>query len=244
MPSEDGTQKPEDVKIEGAIKPDETAGGAGDADGGEKKDKDPVMEALEALQGSIKGIDDRISNLEKPVEPGAEPEKKEGEEKPEGWKPKTWDDIPAKSEEVAKKVYEEEEKKKEADQIEAEEKKKAFNEEFDRQLAEAETNGFIPAMKNAEDENDPGRVARREVVSMAVSMETLNLKNVSEMWKSLADQGIHFDVKSRKYIRSERTMDGKSAPVASSNTATGESKPQTKYDEIHNARDLHSLVRE
>ncbi|MDD5109498.1 MAG: hypothetical protein PHC29_08405 [Candidatus Omnitrophica bacterium] len=239
------------VKIEGDPKELEKNAEAGGTDnngeGKQTKTLDDVLGVLEGIGSSINNLGERVGKIETGFTEKADEQtdevKTEEEKKPEGWKPKTWDDIPAVAEEKAKKVYEEEEARKQKEIEEFEKKKKEIDAEYEKQLEEAEKESLIPKIENMENPDDPGRKARREIVGMAIKSKTFDLKSMSEIWKNLADQGIHFDLKTGKYLKTARTNDGRNVPVGSSSSHTPVgSGSKTDYKEIHAAKSLHDLV--
>lgn len=191
-----------------------------------------LTESVEAIQGDIDGIKNPPAALEKPST----------------YQPKTWDDIPKTAKEIAEQTYEE----KETAKRDAEDKRKTeeaagekkIQEDINTQISSLEKSGSIPPIKDASNENDPGRSARRELFGLAADLGTTNLEKVAETMNNLNKQGIHYDFKSKKYLRSSTVNPGQDSPVGSSGFSSGAGQGTgPNYQTIHKAKSLSELAR-
>lgn len=210
---------------------------------------DEIKSSIGELGEGIKGINDRLEAVEKPTdpEPVTAPDPEDKTPSDDDWKPNKWGDIPAKSEEIANKVFDEKEKERlarEAEATKAETRKKQDTDKFiDDQLVEIEKEKIIADVVDKNDPNDPGMMDRRELFGIASKTNAGNLVETAKQMKVMHSSGMRYDVPSGKYIKTESDMSGADAPVGSPagrSVPTGGDKPD--YDEIHNARSLGELA--
>lgn len=198
-----------------------------------------IGETLEAVTERIGGLEERLSAPTQDPEP--EPEKKEG------WKPQSWDDIPALIEEKGKEIAEQTVEARDKAARDAEEARanemKQIDEEFDRQLEDLEGKGIIPKITNPDDPNDPGRAARKELFGRAASLKTVDLVSVGNDLHQLHESGFTFDPTVNKVIRSKPNTAGMNSPVGSSSSRSYNGvKPGVSYKELHEARSMDELI--
>jgi hypothetical protein len=197
-----------------------------------------LKDSLGAFSTRLDDMDAKINEVKTPITP--EPQTT--------WKPKTWDEIPQKAEEIASQVVDE---KLEAQRLEAEEKsnqetqqKQAIDSYLDKQVTELETAGAIPKVENKTDPNDPGNAARRELFGLAAKLGSMDLTKVAENLDIMHKSGYAFDPKANgmigAYVRSG--MPGASAPVSIPGRSAG--TPNTgmpSAEAIHKAKSFESL---
>jgi hypothetical protein len=225
--------------------PAEGSGGAENKPN-EGQDFAKVIESINSIGETLEAVTERIGGLEeKFAAPAPDPEP---ETKPEAkWKPESWDDIPKMVEEKGKEIAEQtiaerEKAAKEAEDARAAEVKSIY-EEFDRQLEELEGKNIIPKIVNAEDPNDPGRLARKELFGRAATLGTVNLISVGNDLHQLHENGLSYETTTNKVIRSKPNVAGMDSPVGSSSSrGYSGSKPSVNYKEIHEARSMDELV--
>jgi hypothetical protein len=210
----------------------------------EGQDLSKVTESIASIGETLQAITERIGGLEEkltPTEPEPEPQPTEG------WQPKTWDDIPKLVEEKGKEIAEQTLAERDKANKEAEEARaaelKSIDVEFDRQLEELEDKGIIPKIVNAEDPNDPGRQARKELFGRAASLKTIDLISVGNDLHQLHENGLGYEPGTNKIIRSKPNVAGMNSPVGSSSSrGYSGSKPSVSYKELHEARSMDELV--
>jgi glutaredoxin len=198
---------------------------------------DPAFEelktSLEDISSKLESYDQKLEDLNSQIKTIPTPtleDKGEGGYVEKGWTPKDWNEVYAKSEEIASKTAQAKvdsfatEQKKAAEEKSKEDA--AINTEFDRQLGELEKQGKIPKVVNEADQNDPGKAARRELFQLGIQYESTNLIKMSEL---------------RDKVKSIPPI-GSQAPVGSSSGVT-EAPKTVNYDDIHK-KSFDALVRE
>lgn len=200
---------------------------------------DTVLEALSTMSATyeekLSAMQEEIASLRQPAEPVAP-----ANQNPEGWIPKSWDEIPKVVEERAaeatRRVIEENDKAR----AEAEEMRrtavKEFDQEIDEQVAKLEKEGKLVPIANQDDPNDPGRIQRRQLFGLASNMGTTQLDQVADTLHIAWNSGQEYDWKSKSFVQSRTKPAGFDAPVTSSSARTGSGRPVLTYKDIHNAK--------
>ena len=78
---------------------------------------------------------------------------------------------------------------------------------------------------------------------MAADLGTTNLAEISNNLSNLHAQGIHYDFKSKKYLRTGGVNPGQDSPIGSSGGSVGSDNSGPKYEIIHKAKSLSELKR-
>lgn len=204
---------------------------------GIKSTIDTLNSTLNEITERMDTIEDQVANPPAPTPPPA---------KEPTWEPKSWADVPKKSEEIAKQVVEDALKAKEeateAERQAQEAKKKVIDQEFENQIKELEDSGKIPKVAKPDDENDAGRQARREIYGLGVHYDSPNLKKMAELRDNFTKAGYKYDPKADKLIRvgtsPTYTVE---APVSGGGKAISkEGKPE--YKTIH-ASSMDAMLR-
>lgn len=198
-----------------------------------------IMETLESVGATLNDVDARLQNVETQIQPPAAPEP--------SWKPQTWDDFPKLVEEKGRAVAEEIIKQRDEAVVNAQKEEQAqvaaINTEFDNQLVKLEQAGKLQPVKDANDPNDPGRLERKELFSLAAKTETLNLEAVNDIRVTMREQGLTYDMQAGKFLRTNTPPSGALAPVGSSSGTTGsQDVSNLDYKTIHNSS-MDALVR-
>ena len=200
-----------------------------------------ILDTLKGLGDQVQGLAERVDEIELPPPPPPPTP-----EVPPKWTPQSWDDFPAlaakKAEEAVTKVITEREEEAEEAKIREQEEQRTIDKQIDVKVSELESKGKIPPVKNAEDQNDPGRVFRRQLYGLAANMDTLNLEAVTEEVIFRNAHGFQYDIKAGKWLRVNPVNPGQGAPVGSSNTG-GAGAEGPSYETIHKARSLSELAR-
>jgi len=200
-----------------------------------------ISDTLSKLGDSISGITERLDEFEETIgglTPPPPPETQTTEPK---WKPKVWDEFPEMAKTVAQQTYEEmraTETQAAAEEVESNTKKEKelltqIDKDFDGQLESLEKDGMIPSVKDINDPNDEGRMARKELFAMGIKANSPDLVAMANYRNELIDLGLSFDIPSGKFIKSNPAPFGASAPVGSSARSTTTANKPT-YKEIHN----------
>jgi hypothetical protein len=220
-------------------------------EGGENNDANDlskVVESVNSIGEVLQQVTSKIESLEEKFnaaepEPAVEPPKTEEP----AWQPKSWDDIPKLVEEKGKEIAEQTIEARDKAAREAEEARaaevKQIDEEFDRQLEDLEGKNIIPKIQNAEDPNDPGRQARKELFGRAAALKTVDLISVGNDLHELHQAGFSYDPAVNKVIRSKPNVAGMNSPVGSSSSrGYSGAKSAPSYKELHEARSMDELV--
>jgi len=149
-----------------------------------------------------------------------------------GWKPTTWDDIPKlvdeRAQEIAKKTLADRDQTALRQQQDREREEAELEAQLDRSLASLEQSGYLPKIGNPNDRNDPGVAARRELMSAAETMRTMELDRVADTLTQMHRNNMIFDSATKSYISAENSLaplPGKYAPVGNSSV----SSPNTSF---------------
>jgi hypothetical protein len=203
------------------------------AEEAKKAEFDALNEQLTSLAESVKGIESQIQEISKPAEiaPDTTPEPDRV--------PETWNGLREEMRTEAEKIADEKLAAKEEEQRIQKETEKAedkkWNDKYDEEAAKAVELGYLPAVQDEKDHNDPGNASRRDLFGFAHFMGQSDLLKVAETVKMYNDNGKHFDVDQGKWIQSEYRVPGKTAPVGSSaNRVSTGSNAGTSYKERHN----------
>lgn len=210
---------------------------------------DPVMETLNQLKGSLDTITGRLDEFETRLE-GSQEEEEEEETEEESFRPKTWDEIPQKAEEIAEEVVErrlqETKEEQEAAQEAEKQQAKEIDTYIDGQVAALEKDNIIPKVENPDNEDDPGRSARRELFGFAAHIGTMDLTKAAETLSILHKTGYTYDPRANnmkgEYLRSGTTPSGINSPVGSSSRSSGNFSGKPSYNEI-SGLSMDALIR-
>lgn len=211
-----------------------------------------ILEGLGKLSDTVTNITERLDSFDETLEgiktasveptppapaPGTPAEPK--------WKPKSWDEFPAKAEEVAKTVVEQTLKDKEDAKIKADEDAKAqaealktqIDQDFDNQFEVLQKNGAIPEVKDVKDPNDPGKQVRKELFALGIKYNSPDLVAMAQLRDEWVKNGYTLDLNTEKpneskWIKSNPSPFGASAPVGSS-AKSAPNKSGPTYKEIH-----------
>ena len=216
-----------------------------------------ILEGLGKLSDTVTTITERLDGFDETLEgiktgagaPGGEPAAPgTGEPAPAApkWKPKTWDEIPAKTEEIAtatvSKVLDEREKAKiqevEDAKKQAETLKTQIDADFDAQFEALQTGGAIPEVKDVKDPNDEGKRVRKELFALGIKYNSPDLVAMAQLREEWVGNGYTLDLDvehpdKSKWIKSNPSPFGATAPVGSS-ARSAPSKTGPTYKEIHN----------
>ena len=204
-----------------------------------------ILDTLNGINEQVQGLTASVEEIQaRETTPPAEPEP---EPEPAKWTPKGWDDFPTLVETKAQEIVDRTLKEKEDAKVKTEkaqvDEQTRIDNDIDTNVSRLETEGKIPKIVKADDVNDPGRSFRRELYGLASKMETLNLDMVSETLNTMHKQGIHYDFKANKWLRSAAPNPGQNVPVGSSNSSGGGVVEGPSYDTIHKSRSLSELAR-
>lgn len=215
----------------------------------ENSETKAILDQITALNETIGSLQTNLETIQTDVDEIKTPTKTEEEveaEKPK-YQPKSWDDIPRTAKEIAEKTYEEREAAKQAatEKAKADEEAadKKIQDEINTQVEVLEKAGTLPPIKDANNENDPGRLARRELFGLASDLGSTNLTEVSNNLSNLHAQGIHYDFKSKKYLRTGGVNAGQDSPIGSSGGSIGSDNSGPNYQMLHKAKSLSELKR-
>lgn len=82
----------------------------------------------------------------------------------------------------------------------AEEQEKNNQQVIDNTLNDLRGAGYLPAVSNPFDANDPGKQAENELIGYAVSLGSTNLAEVAKELKFKHDSGLKYDYKSKQWL--------------------------------------------
>lgn len=225
-----------------------------------KEDEKPdplaqITESLASINENFNSLTGRIDSMEerliapKTEVPKSEEEKAKMEEYSDD-QPEHWSDMRREQAETARRIAREEaesllterEKSSQAKIDEQNKIQESINADYDAQLAKLEQEGILPAMVDSENKEDPGRLARKEVVAVAIQMKTTDLLAAGELVKEMHEVGKTFDTGAKKWLRTKTSEANQNVPVGSS-SATGANTPAgLDWKTIQNARSLDEIA--
>jgi len=188
------------------------------------------------LTETLNAINERVGGLEEKIDSSI-PKEELPQQEEEPWKPKTWGDFITKAEEVANQTLErritESQKQDELAKAEEQAVLSEIDKEFDVALGELEKSNFIPRIVDANNPDDEGRKARKELFGLGVYYNSPDLHKMADMRSKLHEAGYVFDVDTNSVIKKRPTPGGRMAPISS--PSGGVSKGNTPaYKDIHN----------
>lgn len=199
-----------------------------------------LMASVEALGAELKATNDRLAEWQQtvvvpeetpvaPINPADDPDNTP----PTNWKAlreefRTEADKRA-DERYDARVAAEQEKKDAAAAFAAD-----LDKQFDEMADEAVKQGLIPAITDADDADDAGKIARRELFGYAAKIKSTDLVAVAGVLKQFHDNGQHYDIASQTIITPQPVHQGRFAPVASSSARTTNSAQKIDYKQLHN----------
>lgn len=191
----------------------------------EPQDLSALMESISQLGESIQSINERVAGFEEkftPVtpDPVVDPDNDPLNQAPANWRALR-EEFETKAEEKAKAIIEARDNAAKAEEQAAKAQIDSLNKTFDDMADEAMKLGFLPEIKDANDNNDPGKEARRELFGYAAKLGSTNLVDVAENLSNLHELGKHFDPRVGKIIQSEYRAEGANVPVGSSASRSG-----------------------
>lgn len=160
------------------------------------------------------------------------------------WEPSSWQDVDTRAEEKAKSIVEQTLAERDAEAkatADAQANSAAEVDKYlDTQVEELTKANQLPAVTNANDPNDPGKLAQRELYGFALSLGTADLKSSYNTLDALHKAGKKFDFVKMELIDSNPSSQGAQSPVGSSNSGTAGSSG-IDYKTLHN-NSMDSLV--
>lgn len=206
---------------------------------------------LKAVDETVSGLATENAELRKYIEGGGASAPAPGANDPKpgeaGWVPKSWDDFPTLVDQRAREIINETIKQGNETQQrmskEQQDAQAAIDREIDNQLDSLTRDKILPEVANPRDPNDPGNMARKELLALGVKLETPNLDSVArDVLVPAHERGERFDPTSGTWLRSDPPLAGRFAPVGSSSSRTTGSPSGPSYDVIRKARGMDDLI--
>lgn len=199
------------------------------------------------FEKKFKTVDTIADTLDQARKAQEEAVKRQQQQNQPSWQPKSWDEIPqmvqTEAQRIAKETLEERDRQTQARVNREAQEEQELEAQIDRQIADLETSGYIPRTVNPNDYNDPGVAAKRELLTYASHVGSPELDKVAETLTREHQRNQVWDPQTGSFHEHNglTPLPGKNAPVgAGSNAPTPNAGPS--YAQIHNARDLDSLV--
>ena len=219
------------------VKPDETPTPETPPAPPEPTESEKIQQVLSGIQENISKeigeIKDKVSQVEEHVKP-AEPE-------PKAWEPQSWEEVDQRAREHAQEEVKRIKAEEDAAIRAQEDQRKSIDKEFDDQLSTLEKAGRIPTIKDNNNPDDPGNIARRELFGLGVKYGSPNLSAMADLAETLHKEGVRYDARQGQMVKDKQPTPGQTAPVGSSSRTT-ENATKPTYKDIHNLS-MDQLVR-
>lgn len=212
-------------------------------------------EQLEAqkteFEDKFKAVDSINNTLEQARQAQLEAAHRQAQQQQQGWTPKTWDEIPQlvdkRATEIAQKTLEERDRQAQAEAQRQSTEEAVLEADIDKSLQLLEQGGYLPAVSNPNDYNDPGVSARRELLGAAAYMGTPELDKVAKDLTVHHQNNMIFDPQTKSYVSAEGSLaplPGKFAPVGNSsvNSPSAFNGPTTRELRNMSMDDLAALA--
>lgn len=193
----------------------------------DKSISDKLAAVTTDLDARLKPVEDMQQTLEQARKNQLEIQRRQEAANQPGWKPTSWDDIPKlvdeRAQEIARKTLESREQEAQRRQETRDREEAELEAQLDRSLDQLEQVGYLPKINNPNDYNDPGVAARRELMSAAETMGTMELDKVADNLSQMHRNNIVFDPRTKTYVSAEGTLaplPGKYAPVGNSSVTS------------------------
>ena len=209
------------------------------------------LEALNAqlatLSEGLTGIGERLNDFEEKIKPADPiPAPVDPAQDPDNLPPTDWKTLRTEIKTEAERIADEKltaKEQKELEKIENQTKaEQDWNDKFDEMATTATKEGYLPEIKDTNDPNDAGNMARKDLFGFAVKLDTTDLVEVAQVVKDYNAQGKHFVIpegkepKDGKWIQSEYRAPGKNVPIGSSANRTSNSTTERSYKELHGSQ--------
>jgi len=222
---------------------------AGDKKPEPNPELDSLKESVNTLGDNLQSLNEKLSGIEEKLTVATPPAEETGEEPPytgPAGQPRDWKEVRETARKDAEEVAEEKlrakEEEAEARYAEEEKERGAINEAFNKQIEEMEKDNLIQPIKDMDDPEDPGKVERREIFGYAgYRLKSTDLKAAKEALDQYHKNGMAFDPKSNKFIRTRTSSPGQTVPVGSSSSRGASGKSPIDYKTLH-AHSIDSLI--
>jgi len=191
------------------------------------------------LTETLNAINERVGGLEEKIDSSIPKEELPPQEE-EPWKPKTWGDFVTKAEEVANQTLERRiAESREQDELAKAEEQAVLNDidkEFDVALGELEKSNYIPRIVDANNPEDEGRKARKELFGLGVYYNSPDLHKMADVRSKLHEAGYVCQTDNEgkpNIIKKKPTPGGRMAPISSPSGGVSKGNTPT-YKDIHN----------
>jgi hypothetical protein len=203
-----------------------------------------------ALEERFKPVDEIQQTLEAARQNQIEAQRRQQAANPQPqWVPKSWDEIPAmiqtEAARIAKETIDARDQAAQTAATRQSNEERELESQIDSQLVALERGGYLPAVGNPNDYNDPGVATRRELLAAASHMGTPELDKVALTLAELHKQNIAFNPQTKTFDNvagSLTPLPGKFAPVGNGSARAPQSGGGPSYGDIHAARDFDSLI--
>lgn len=200
------------------------------------------------IEDRLKPVTEIQQTLEQARQNQIEAQRRQQQQNQPAWTPKSWDEIPqmiqTEAERIAKKTLDDRDAQARAIQDRENREEQELEAQIDRQIAALEQNGYIPRTVNPNDYNDPGVAAKRELLTYASYIGSPELSQVATQLAREHSRNQVWDSQTSSFKEHNglTPLPGKNAPVGMGGVNALGQPMGPSYAQIHNARDLDSLV--
>lgn len=192
------------------------------------KEMDTRFATYEDKFGKVDQISEILTSAQKAQQEELERQRQLKQQQEQSqYTPKSWDQV---RQDAANDAYERMKQEQEAERQKQERERQIQTQEerdldaqLDKDLATLERSGYLPPVHNANDYNDPGVTARRELLSRAAFLETPNLGAVADDLTMAHRANQIWNAEKKTWESAENTLHplpGKFAPVGNSSINT------------------------
>lgn len=189
------------------------------------KEMDTRFAAYDEKFGKVDGIEEVLSKAQQAqeAERQRQEQQRQMQQQAQGYQPKSYEQIKNDAVNEAYNRIRQEDKdaqtKAEREQQLRAQEEAELDAELQRDLDSLRKSGYLPAIGNPHDPNDPGKFAEDELISRAAALETPNIAEVANELAARHNNNEYWDVRTHSYKSAENILTplpGKTAPVGDS----------------------------
>lgn len=131
----------------------------------------------------------------------------------DAWKPSSWDDVVNKTAKTVLEGIQTTTQEQQTEAQKAQENQRKVDQYVETELGKIEASGYLPPITNVADDNDPGKIARRELIGLAIAANSDNLGLLAQQLYAAHQGGYSFDYQKGQWVPSNQVGKPATAPT-------------------------------